>query len=723
MKLNFQKIRVGIYSLASRLKFLKKEKVGNKEEPSRTEKNTNWGYKSIFSIRNKILVCFLVPLGFMIIIGISAYIKAESGMSQKYQESTLQTVKMATEYVDMSCEFIEAEGMKYAFDEDLNKYFKGILTDSIEKREMTSRIQSDLLSSQTVNPFINYIHIITEEGIPMLFSKTGYAADGFFNEYKEAVSIDGKLEKWIDHHDILDANMQLSTDEYILSYEILAESGNACIVVDMKRSAIQEFLQNLDMGKGGFVAFVTKDGREIVCESLEEGERSIFIEEETVLYNQSFFTEVAVSEALEGTKEVEFLGEDYFFIYSKSEETGAMVCALVLSDTVTAQAQEIKSLTTGLVILASVIVLCIGFIIVVGIQNNMKRISKKFGEVAQGDLTVQVIAKGHDEFVTLADSASHMIKNTKKLVNKVGNATSQLEESSHDVSSVSEVINDYSSHIMRAIDEISVGMEKQAEDAEECVIRMTTLSEEINEVSIITERVGGLVENTEKMIERGVTLIHLLKERAEETTNITTAVGNSIEQLQEESATINGFVDTITSISTQTNLLSLNASIEAARAGAAGRGFAVVASEISKLADESAKAADNIKKKVELISEQTQTSVNNATQAEKMVALQTEAVGQVIKVFDDMSQSMEALLEGLKAIIVSTQKADVEKDNTLNAVENISAIIEEAAAGSEVVHGVAEELVSSVEKLNHTSDMLTTNMQILKAEIELFKIG
>jgi len=238
MKLDFQKIRVGISSLARRLKFLKKEKVGNKEEPSRTEKNTNWGYKSIFSIRNKILVCFLVPLGFMIIIGISAYIKAESGMSQKYQESTLQTVKMATEYVDMSCEFIEAEGMKYAFDEDLNKYFKGILTDSIEKREMTSRIQSDLLSSQTVNPFINYIHIITEEGIPMLFSKTGYAADGFFNEYKEAVSIDGKLEKWIDHHDILDANMQLSTDEYILSYEILAESGNACIVVDMKRSAI-----------------------------------------------------------------------------------------------------------------------------------------------------------------------------------------------------------------------------------------------------------------------------------------------------------------------------------------------------------------------------------------------------------------------------------------------------------------------------------------------------
>lgn len=100
----------------------------------------NLSAKNIFSIRNKILVCFLVPLGFMIIIGTSAYKKAERGMSQKYQESTLQTVKMAMEYVDMSCEFIEAEGMKYAFNEDLNKYFKGRLTDPVAKREMESRV-------------------------------------------------------------------------------------------------------------------------------------------------------------------------------------------------------------------------------------------------------------------------------------------------------------------------------------------------------------------------------------------------------------------------------------------------------------------------------------------------------------------------------------------------------------------------------------------------------
>jgi len=722
MKLDFRKAILKIYSQVNKIKLHKE----NKEEETEVKKGKDTNFiprrGKIFSIRNKILVCFIVPLGFMIIIGISAYIKAESGMSQKYKESTLQTVKMATEYVDMSCEFIEAEGMKYAFDEDLNKYFKGHLTDSTAKREMTSRVQSDLLSSQTVNPFINYIHIITEEGIPMLFSKTGYAADGFFNEYRESVSTDGKLEKWIDHHDVLDTNMELSTDEYILSYEILAESGNACIVVDIKRSAIQEFLKNLDMGNDGLIAFVTKDGREIICENLEEGEMSRFTEEETVLYYQPFYAEAAASLELEGTREIEFLGEEYFFIYSKSEETGAMVCALVLSDTVTAQAQEIKTLTTGLVILACIIVLIIGLIIVVGIQNNMQRISKKFGEVARGDLTVQVLAKGHDEFVDLADSASHMIRNTKKLVYKVSNATSQLEDSAQSVDHVSGVLDIYSQDITSAISDINEGMIRQSRHAQDCVVKTDALSKEMQAVSNIVEQVEKLVNETDGMIHRGMEIVQTLGCKAQETTAITIQVRESIEALRKESKIINTFVETITDISTQTNLLSLNASIEAARAGHAGRGFAVVAEEIRKLADDSAKAAGEIRNNVENIFAHTMKSVEDANQAGTMVRMQGESVEEVVAVFEEMQSRMEQLVEGLSAIVNSTEKADIERKDTVQAVKNISDIIEETAISAETVNEVAAKLSENVDKLNNTSVTLGENMEELKTEISVFVI-
>ena len=681
----------------------------------------NLSAKKIFSIRNKILVCFLVPLGFMIIIGTSAYKKAERGMSQKYQESTLQTVKMAMEYVDMSCEFIEAEGMKYAFNEDLNKYFKGRLTDPVTKREMESRVQSELISSQTVNPFINYIHIIPEEGIPMLFSKTGYASDGFYNEYMEEVSEEGKLPKWIDHHDVLDTKMDLSKEEYILSYQIVAESGNACVVVDIKQSAIQEFLQNLDMGSGGLIAFVTEDGREIVCENTGN-EECEFAKDSSILCNQNFFLDALESEELEGTKEIQFQGEDYFFIFCKSVETHAMVCALVLSDTVTAQAQEIKSLTTVLVVLASIIVLCIGFAIVLGIQNNMKHIAKKFGEVAKGDLTVKVMAKGHDEFVELADSASHMIYNTKKLVGKVRNATNQLEESSKSVEHVSSVIDSYSQDITNAICDINEGMERQSCHAQECVVKTDGLSREMQEVGRVVDQVEKLVNETNGMIQKGMEIIQTLGSRAKETTEITIYVKESIDELRKESAIINTFVETITDISTQTNLLSLNASIEAARAGQAGKGFAVVAEEIRKLADDSAKAAGEIRNNVENITIQTKNSVENANQAGMMVQLQAESVSEVVALFEEMQLRMEKLVEGLSTIVYSMERANIERLDTVESVKNISDIIEETAISAEKVKEVAVKLLENVDKLNNTSDTLGENMEDLKAEIEEFII-
>ena len=705
-----------------------KGKKASAEKKQKDPKQKKSGKSSkLLSIRNKIVVCFLVPIVFMVIIGVSAYQKSAEGLSEKFTDSTLQTMRMATENLNMSCDFIRSEGLKYAYDDDLRKYFLGMFEDNpVDKLNFLTSTKSNLLSVQTSNPFISHMHIIPKKGVNLLSTKLSSGVDGFLDEYKEDVaSGEGRrsIPQWIDSHPVLDEKVTETEKDYIMAFEMMSQSNNACVVIDIKPSAITDFMEEIDIGDGSIIGFVTPGGRELVVENVEEGKESVLPEEGNVFSGQEYYTAVmdeAVADA--GTAEVDFQGEKYLFIYSHSADIGFTTCALVPMRVVTSQATEIRNMTIGLVILACVIVVIVGIFITAGIENNMRRISRKFGDVAKGDLTVTVSAKGHDEFQDLAGSATNMITNTKKLVNQVSNATGELEVSAQNVGQASELIHEYSQDITRAIGEINEGMEEQSRHAQECVEKTDILSNEIQEVSHVVERVEKLVGETEGMINKGMEIVQVLGDRAGETTQMTVKVSESIESLRKESEIINSFVATITEITEQTNLLSLNASIEAARAGEAGRGFAVVAEEIRKLADDSAKAAGEIRNNVANITAQTQNSVESASQAKAMVELQTKAVEEVIAVFREMQERMGQLIEGLKDIVVSTEKADGERSAAVAAVKNISDIIEETAGSAETVNDVANKLLNHVEKLSTTASVLDENMEGLKNEISVFKI-
>ncbi len=681
-----------------------------------------------FSIRNKIIICFLVPIIFMIIVGIAAYQRAAEGMQEKYQESTLQTINMVNQYIEMSNSFITTEAMKYAFDDDLNMYAIGMYDDDkATENDIVRTAKTNILAAQKSNEFISNYHIIPRAGQGVITTKSSgdigvVATDGFLEEYLENVPLDGKTpRKWIDSHEMLDEKLGLELEDYMLSYQLMSKNSGFCVIVDIKAESISSLMEGMDLGEGSIIGFVTEGGRELLFENLEEGQESILAEGEQVFFGQEFFANINEEDNINGYAEVKFKGDDYLFIYSRSTLNHSTIYALVPMNVVTGQAESIKQLTVNLVILAIVIAGAIGIWTAAGITRNMKRISRRFGEVAKGDLTVKVTAKGKDEFNELAASATNMIYNNKKLVAKVNNATGELESSADGVKDTSQIISGYSEDITKAISGINAGMEKQSAYAQVCVEKTSALSDDMKEVSDTVDRVETLVRETEKMIEDGMTMVQVLGERAKETTAITAQVGDNIDALKKETGLINQFVETIAGISQQTNLLSLNASIEAARAGEAGRGFAVVAEEIRKLADDSAKAANEIQNNVKLISNRTKSTVENAKQAEEMVALQTEVVEKVVSIFKDMNSQMTNLVQGLKDIVSSTEKADTEREDTLNSVKNISGIIEENAENVRAVNGVTEKLQKNVENLNQISEILSQNMEDLKGEISVFK--
>lgn len=726
-----QQVEEGLNEVKAKGEKVKKdlEKAQNEvredvKDSVKQKKDSNLKF-GIFGLRSKIYLCFLVPIVFMIVVGTVSYRYAEDGLSEKYMESTQQTANMATDYLDVSCSGVKSEVLQYAYDADLEKYFLGLVGKSaIEKANYYSDARVKLMASQTADSFISNIHIVTMPGNNCLTTATADKIDGFYRDYvaevEESSPDSFNLVKWVSSHNVIDEKFSVNPDTYFVAYALQSSQKMAYIVIDVSSDAVREMLSGMDFGADSVIGFVTDTGKEIVC-TRDENDNVTFLDE-TTFADQDFFKKSVESEEFNGNMEVKYNGKNYLYIYSRSESTGITFCSLVPSSVVTGQAEKIKNITIAFVIIACIISLLIGSVIAQGILRNMRRISKRLNQVAEGDLTVQVDAKGRDEFQSLAKTATNMVRNNKKLVMRLSGTATQLEASSDDVHNVSNSINNYSSDITKAIDEISIGMTKQAEHAEECVVKTNELSEKMKAISDMVEKAEQLSDKTEKMIKQGIEIVEVLSTRAKETSEITNKVGESISLLKKESESINGFAQTINQISKQTNLLSLNASIEAARAGEAGRGFAVVAQEIRNLADDSSVAAGEIKNKVEIISAQTMSTVESAKNAEEMVAFQQDAVSQVIDVFAEMNNQMQELFVNLKEIGDCTASADVERNETLDAVENISAIIEQTASSSSLVHDMALELLNNVEKLTQTAVVLDDNMNGLKAEINAFTI-
>ena len=676
-------------------------------------------------IKVKLVIGFAIPLVFTIVIGMVAYSLAASGMTKNYEDSMSKAMSMAIEYLDFGFSSAVSESEQLYYDTDLMRWATGAIYNEWTRKEVMNDVSLDLNIKQGGNEFVANMYIIPGSSSQVISTNGDDAVvPGFYEELAdkdEVVCLQTLGGSWVGAHNYIDQVLSqhytgYSADDYACSFIRPMATKRACIVVDYSSDSIAGVLQNLGLGEDSIAAFVTADGRELLLKEgvISNGGDFSFV-------NQSYFTEAMADNAATIIDYVTYNNQQYLFMVSKSYQNGSAICAMVPVSLVNESADSIKNVTLLMVIISWLVAIAAGVLITIGITATIRQISSKLETVSGGDLTVSMRGRT-DEFKLLVRSIVNMIKNSRDLIVQVLKTTENVSASTVNLSEASGVLTNSSNQISAAVDEMDQGLNRQAEDAQNCLMQMDELSQRITRAVETVQRMGSITDNTKDVIASGMSTMDDLTDKSAATTDITKNVTTNIKNLEESLSAIEKFVETIDNIANETSLLSLNASIEAARAGEAGRGFAVVAQSVSSLSIGTIEAARQIQSVMEQIKGYANDTVQVASQAEMIVSNQSETVNDTIQVFHDMNEYLQNLIDEISSLNQIIESMERHRNDTLAAIESISSVSEETAASVSTVNDSLKEQMTMMDNLNQSTIELQDRAKELTQAVNAFKI-
>jgi methyl-accepting chemotaxis protein len=670
-------------------------------------------------IAMRLIVSFMVPVILIIVLGIVSYNKASSAIIGSFKNSSMQAVKVTGDYIENGMDSISATALQYTENKNLSNYNAGKYQVDIETQEAVKKeVQQSIKTKAVSDEFIEDIHILSETmGVITTVDKTDKELYQKFIDSDSGSKTKEKFSSvyWIGTNKLIDEQLSIEDSSYAIRLVQGFYNSKSCIIIDVSSKKIEEILGEVDFVEGSIVGFITDDGRELIIAGDESrSDSSVFTSEE-------FYKTSLNAENDNSGENVTWQGEDYLYLYTKMD-TGAMICSLIPKSALTQQVSEIKKITVITVMIACLIAIGIGIIISAGIQRAIYYIIKELQKVSEGNLTVKLQVKRKDEFLILSVGINNMISKMRDLIEKVKLQSNSVTASSVQVNQSSDLFSKATRDITNSICEIQQGVVQQAEDAESCLDEMDKLSNKIGEVNAKTNEISNIAAGTKESITHGMDSVKELSEKAKSTSDITAQIISNINVLEEKSKSISKIVRTINTIAEETNLLSLNASIESARAGEYGRGFSVVADQIRKLADQSVLSVKEIDGLIKEIQRKTEDAVFIAKEVENVVADQEAAVINTEKSFEIMNDQVEKLVDNVNRIIGNVHDIENTKIVALAAIENISAVSQQTAAGAQSVNDITNHQLTAVSSLNVLSQELDDNAKELEAIIEQFRV-
>ena len=475
----------------------------------------------------------------------------------------------------------------------------------------------------------------------------------------------------------------------------------------------EKYINNIKIGSSGYIFAINNDGTTVIHPNKEE----IFKQS---LLATSIGTEILTNKT--GTGEYEYEGTKKLIAYDEDKDWGLIYAANIPTSEFTGLARTTTNLMLTIGIIALIISGITSLFVSQSLTQHINNIVKAVENMAKGDFTIKVNVKSKDEIGIMANKINDTMDQLKHLISGVKDNSSTVGTFSTALANNSKEMTTAANEVAAAIEQIANGSVSQTRELLDATNQLNMLNTKLEDIYNKISNVNVSSKDAEDRATSGKSYIESLTISIDEVKQAFLLVNTKINGLGATVSRIGNITDSIGQISEQTNLLALNAAIEAARAGEQGKGFAVVADEVRKLAEESSKASNEIMNLITLVSNDTKEVMDTSKQTDVLISEQTNVVDKTIESFENILVAVQKITPMVDEAYDSVQNALKAKDIVVNKIEGIAAVAEEASASTEEISASTEEMLSSTEEVANISSQLDKSVHDLICKVDGFKV-